>query len=107
MAILPIDLQTLYSQMDKVSKTVDQQQQHSQLHGSMELAGLVKKDAEKKESIEKTQEQEGMTEIKDDRSSKNQEQNQSQKKQNQEQTPEVVLEVIKDPSLGRNFDVLG
>ena len=29
MAILPIDLQTLYSQMDKVSKTVVQQQQHS------------------------------------------------------------------------------
>ena len=32
---------------------------------------VVKKDAEKKESIEKTQEQEGMTEIKDDRNSKN------------------------------------
>ena len=53
MAIQPIDLQTLYSQMDKVSKNVVQQQQHAQLHGSMELAGLVKKDAEKKEAIEK------------------------------------------------------
>ena len=48
MAIQPIDLQTLYSQMDKVSKNVVQQQQHVQLHNSMELDGLVKKDIQKK-----------------------------------------------------------
>ena len=47
MAIQPIDLQTLYSQMDKVSKNVVQQQQHVQLHNSMELDGLVKKDIQK------------------------------------------------------------
>ena len=59
MAIQPIDLQTLYSQMDKVSKNVVQQQQHVQLHNSMELDGLVKKDIQKNEKIEKTSEKEG------------------------------------------------
>ncbi len=107
MAIQPIDLQTLYSQMDKVSKNVVQQQQHAQLHGSMELAGLVKKDAEKTETVEKAQEQEGMAEVKDNQNSKNQEQNQSKKNQKQEESTEVVLELIKDPALGKNFDVLG
>lgn len=107
MAIQPIDLQTLYSQMDKVSKNVVQQQQYAQLHGSMELAGLVKKDAEKKEAIEKTQEQEGMAEIKDNNNSQNQEQKHSKKNQEEDQQPEVALEIIKDPALGNNFDISG
>ena len=47
MAIQPIDLQTLYTQMDKVSKNVVQQQQQAQLQGSMQLDGLVKKDIQK------------------------------------------------------------
>ena len=84
MAIQPIDLQTLYSQMDKVSKNVVQQQQHVQLHNSMELDGLVKKDIQKNEKIEKTSEKEGMAEIKDGQSSKNSGQNPSNKNEKEE-----------------------
>lgn len=107
MAIQPIDLQTLYSQMDKVSKNVVQQQQQVQLHGAMELDGLARKDIEKKESIEKTQEEEGMTGVKDGESSKKQNQQSSQRKKEQEELTIQVLEVIKDPSLGKNFDISG
>ena len=107
MAIQPIDLQTLYSQMDKVSKNVVQQQQHVQLHNSMELDGLVKKDIQKNEKIEKTSEKEGMAEIKDGQSSKNSGQNPSNKNEKEEVPSEVVLEIIKDPSLGKTIDISG
>ena len=107
MAIQPIDLQTLYSQMDKVYKNVVQQQQHVQLHNSMELDGLVKKDIQKNEKIEKTSEKEGMAEIKDGQSSKNSGQNPSNKNEKEEVPSEVVLEIIKDPSLGKTIDISG
>lgn len=107
MAIQPIDLQTLYSQMDKVSKNVVQQQQQVQLHGAMELEGLAKKDIQKQESIEKTQEQEGMAGIKDGKTSKDSGQNSSKKKDKKDEVLELHLEIIKDPSLGKNIDISG
>ena len=44
MAIAPIDLQTLYTQMDKVSKTVIQQQQGAALQNSMILDAKLQKE---------------------------------------------------------------
>ena len=52
MAIQPIDLQTLYTQMDKVSKNVVHQQQQAQLQSAMQLDGLVKKDIQKSTTVE-------------------------------------------------------
>ena len=65
MAIQPIDLQTLYTQMDKVSKNVVHQQQQAQLQGAMQVDGLVKKDIQKSPTVEQMEKQESMSSVKD------------------------------------------
>ena len=105
MAIQPIDLQTLYTQMDKVSKNVVQQQQQTQLHGSMEIAGLVKKDIQKSTTVERTEKKDEMSSIKNKKNSNDNNENKSKKKKEEETQEEVVVEFIKDPALGKNLDV--
>ena len=99
MAIQPIDLQTLYAQMDKVSKNVVQQQQQTQLHGSMEIAGLVKKDIQKSTTVERTEKKDEMSSIKNKKNSNDNNENKSKKKKEEETQEEVVVEFIKDPAL--------
>ena len=48
-----------------------------------------------------------MAEIKDGQSSKNSGQNPSNKNEKEEVPSEVVLEIIKDPSLGKTIDISG
>lgn len=107
MAIQPIDLQTLYTQMDKVSKNVVQQQQQAQLHGSMEIAGLVEKDIQKSSTVEKTEKQDKMASVKDKQGSRENNEKHSKKQNGNEEQEEIVLEVIKDPSLGKTIDISG
>ena len=107
MAIQPIDLQTLYTQMDKVSKNVVQQQQQVQLHGSMEIADLVKKDLQKNSTVEKTEKQDEMASVKDKKNSNEANENHSKKKKENESQENVIIEVIKDPALGQIIDISG
>lgn len=107
MAIQPIDLQTLYTQMDKVSKNVVQQQQQAQLQGSMQLDGLVKKDIQKSTTVEQMEKQESMSSVKDGHNSNNGKNNSSKKHKSEETQEEIVLEVIKDPALGKTIDISG
>ena len=107
MAIQPIDLQTLYTQMDKVSKNVVQQQQQAQLHGSMEIAGLVEKDIQKSSTVEKTEKQDKLASVKDKQGSRENNEKHSKKQNGNEEQEEFVLEVIKDPSLGKTIDISG
>ncbi len=107
MAIQPIDLQTLYTQMDKVSKNVVQQQQHAQLHGSMELEGLVKKDIQKNSTVEQTEKEDAMSSVKDRQGSKENNEKHSKKQDAPETQDDVVLQIIKDPSLGKTIDISG
>ena len=107
MAIQPIDLQTLYTQMDKVSKNVVQQQQQAQLHGSMEIAGMVKKDLQKKSAVERTEKQEEMASVKDKKNSNETNERNLKKKKENETQQEVIVGVIKDPALGQTIDISG
>ncbi|MDR3284716.1 MAG: hypothetical protein LBS97_06020 [Treponema sp.] len=110
MAIQPIDLQTLYSQLDTVAKTVMQQQQGAQLTHAMRAAELTRQETEKNTAVrELTQENEGMEAINDRTSSgkQNQEGRDKQKKQPEMQEEAKHFSPIKDPNLGRHVDVLG
>ena len=107
MAIQPIDLQTLYTQMDKVSKNVVHQQQQAQLQGAMQLDGLVKKDIQKSTTVEQMEKQESMSSVKDGHNSNDEKNNSSKKQKSEEVQEEIVLEVIRDPALGKTIDISG
>ena len=93
--------------MDKVSKNVVQQQQQSQLHGSMEIAGMVKKDLQKNSAVERTEKQEEMASVKDKKNSNETNERNLKKKKENETQQEVIVEVIKDPALGQTIDISG
>ena len=106
MAIAPIDLQTLYTQMDKVSKTVIQQQQGAALQNSMILDAKLQKEIENKDVINETKKDEQMNQIKDRNGSAGNKKNDS-KKQNQKENEKEQSYVIRDPALGNNLDIFG
>ena len=106
MAIAPIDLQTLYTQMDKVSKTVIQQQQGVALQNSMILDAKLQKEIENKDVINETKKDEQMNQIKDRNGSAGNKKNDS-KKQNQKEDEKEQSYVIRDPALGNNLDIFG
>ena len=107
MGMQPIDIQTLYIQMDNVSKNVVQQQQGAVLQSAMVMDSKLQKEIEKKESVKETKKDELSKNVKNDKeSSSGQQQNQKQKAKN---VAPVIKNcaTIKDPSLGKNLDVLG
>jgi hypothetical protein len=107
MAIQPIDLQTLYTQLDTVAKSVTHQQQGMQLSHAMHAAQLNRQETEKNTSVkELTPENEELTAVHDRDSSEKQE-SEKGKQQKKEKKPEMHFESIKDPNLGTHIDVLG
>ncbi len=120
MAIQPIDLQTIYTQLDKVSKDVSFQQQGVILKNSIVQENEVQKQLNQKEAVKKTQMDED-AEIKlrdEDRRQKHQnksdkksadDENKDEEKNTQVNNPYMNMhfDVIKDPSLGNNLDVTG
>lgn len=108
MAIQPIDLQTLYTQMDKVSKSVVQQQQGVQLQNAIEQEQQIKKNLLKKDAVENLDKQNEMKGVKDrNESAKNFSNSDNKKEKNQEEKEEKQYEIIKDPGLGKNIDISG
>ena len=108
MAIAPIDIQTLYTQLDKVSKNVVQQQQGAALQSSMVMDAKMQKEIEHQNVVNETKKDEKSNDVKNDKkgSSGNSNQKKDEKQDKPKQThPEQFY--IKDPSLGNNLDVFG
>lgn len=114
MAIAPIDLQTLYSQLDKVGKTYGNQAQLLQTQSNMSNVEKAKQDLEEKKKIASTAmpEEEDTQRVKD---RENNNQQNFQKKQNTEDKEENQTEeenlpkrsLLQDPTLGQHVDVIG
>lgn len=109
MAIQPIDLQTLYSQLENVSKGVAAQQQGAQLHSVLQNEDRSRKLQEQKKAIEEAKNQNESTLVrKREGNAKKNETTDQQKKDNEEMIPEETKsEVITDPGLGRHIDITG
>ncbi|MGP1587803.1 MAG: hypothetical protein ACTTHG_05605 [Treponemataceae bacterium] len=108
MAIQPIDLQTLYSQIEKVSKTVVQQQQGSVLQSAMMMDAKSMKDLEKSKTVEETKKNDKMNGIKDQKDFQNKKNSEQKNKDSnsdfsEEETPAVII----DPALGKKIDISG
>ena len=114
MAIAPIDLQTLYSQLDKVGKTYGNQAQALQMQNAITDVEKAKQQLEEQKKIASTAmpEEEDTQRVKD-RQYRNPQN--SEKKQNSESEEEIDEEkeqkpkrsIFQDPNLGQHIDVIG
>jgi hypothetical protein len=108
MAIQPIDLQTLFTQLDKVAKTQSDQREGAALHQAIQGAQLQRRTEEQIKAVNQAQNmgEDGAEKVKD-RGPQAHDGNGKGKKQEGEkpQQEEEKAAVIHDPSLGRNIDI--
>jgi len=111
MAIQPIDLQTLFSQMDKVAKTQNAQREGLALHQTILGEQIQRKTEEHIQSVNEAQNtgEDGTDKIKDRPSSRGgKESDGGKKKEAREGASEqeqAHSPVISDPRLGKNIDI--
>ena len=109
MAIQPIDLQTLFTQLDKVAKTQTAEREGHALQQAIQGVQIQRKTEEHIQSVNETQNtgDDGIEKVKE-RGSQRQDSGEGKKKEaghresEQEETPSPVLY---DPRLGRNIDI--
>jgi hypothetical protein len=104
MAIAPIDLQTLFTQVDKVGKTQMSQREGQILQQSIQGAQLQKKLEEHIQEVNEAQDTgEGAEKVNDHR--REQSGGENKKKGQREEPEDEEASVLKDPSLGKNIDI--
>lgn len=108
MALLPIDLQTLFSQAVQVGKEQAAQKDAPPAAQSLQGAQIVQHQEVRDSSVNETQEQqEGPEQVKD-RSRRGAERRKGRQKD--AKPPGVqhpASDVVRDPALGRNIDITG
>jgi hypothetical protein len=109
MAIQPIDLQTLFTQMDKVAKQKSAEKEGLILQQSLQGAVNLKKTEEKVRSVNETKEPEDGAERIKDNNARKQSQEEVPEKKEEKKGPneEKQIGVIQDPDLGKHIDVSG
>jgi hypothetical protein len=114
MAIQPIDLQALFSQVDKVGKSQAFQREGLQIQQAMQQIESQRKAEEKVQSVNEAQDMgAGAEQIKDqEEHGQNESRRDGKHKDGEDEDPggengTVNPNLIKDPSLGRNIDISG
>jgi len=113
MAIQPIDLQTLFTQMEKVGKREAFQREGMQIQASLQSLESQRRTEEQVQSVNETQNiGEGVEAV----NNRERRRGSGEKDQEKEKEKETAWEeaqgvkisrIIRDPSLGRNVDVSG
>ncbi len=111
MAIQPIDMQTLFSQLEKVGKTQAFAQHGVEIKNAIEQEESTKRSQEKHQAVAGTTDaaEEGLSRVKDRQGSKDEESN-GQKKHKNDQSEEIEVppvQTVSDPKLGRHIDISG
>jgi hypothetical protein len=114
MAIQPIDLQTLFTQLDKVAKNQANQREGLQIQQALQGDQLRRKIEERIRSVNESQDTgQGAEGVKDRSSRKRQDQEPPAPAEKEAgpggpgDTDGEVPSVIRDPALGKNIDVSG
>ena len=111
MPIQPIDLQTLFTQLDKVGKNEAAQKDGAQLQAAVQGARIQKKTDEKAHTVNETQNtgQGGVERIKDRKGGASSSGGGTDRKGSGCGQPpgDASREYIQDPDLGNNIDVSG
>jgi len=112
MAIAPIDLQAIFSQVDKVGKTQAAQREGQTLHQAIVGVQLQRKTEEHIQQVNEAQDTgEGAEKIKDRDAERRQRHNSGGKggrddeSNEDENTEEKQFSVLHDPNLGRKIDI--
>jgi len=110
MAIQPIDLQALFTQLDKVGKSQIVQREGQQIQAAMQQVQVQKKIEENVQSVNEAQKagEEAGT-IRDEKERQDNQGGTGGKPGEKEDAPEEreKPELIRDPALGRNIDISG
>ena len=112
MAIQPIDLQAIFSQIDKVGKTQSTLREGQQIQDSLQQIQTQRKLEENVRSVNEAQETGEETDrIKDDNKGRgayaNQGGGKGKQENEEEESGEDASELIRNPALGRNIDISG
>jgi len=109
MAITPIDLQAIFSQVDKVGKTQAAQKEGQTLHQAIQGVQIERKTEEHVQQVNETQNTgEGVEKVKDRDKEHGQRQNSGGKnneRKKDEKAEEAQTKVLHDPYLGRKIDI--
>ncbi len=110
MGLNPLDLQTMYSQLNNVAKQAAHQTQGASLAQSMQQTQVVQKNIEEAQKVLQSRENSKSKgiDIKADSNGKGSgAQNQEKKKgeQETEETPEIPAYRVKEPYLGQHIDI--
>jgi hypothetical protein len=104
--ILPIDLQTLFSQANQVGKEQAAQKEASPQAQGLQGAQLVQKTEQRDNDVNETHDQEEGPEQVKDRARRGAARGRRQPtKRKPAQPAPPARDVVKDPSLGRNVDI--
>jgi len=110
MAIQPIDLQTLFTQIDKVAKTQSAQREGLAMQQTMQGEQIQRKTEELINSVNQAQNtgEDGAEKVKD-QGKKNMDNSEKKKKDPRQeentQEEEAKAYTFRDPFLGRNIDI--
>ncbi|MDR3304039.1 MAG: hypothetical protein LBS86_06470 [Treponema sp.] len=109
MAIQPIDLQTLFTQVDKVGKEQAANKDGAALQQALHGAQTQRKNDARIQSVNETQDMGyGMEAVKDRNPSKHQRGESFDRRDDEpEPEPDDGVEIIRDPALGKHIDVSG
>jgi len=109
MALLPIDLQTLFSQSQQVGKEQAAQKDAPPAAQSAQGAQLVQKAEVRDHAVNETQNQEQGAEKVKDRSRRGAQRREPRERREGKAAPArpPAPDVVTDPDLGRNIDVSG
>ena len=107
MAIQPIDLSVMYSQMDKVAKYNASSSQGAALASSVNMSKKIQEENEQKQQVQKlSNEDVAANKINPNGKNNNQEEEKSKKeKKDQAEEQEIKSIEIKDPLIGQHIDI--
>ena len=109
MAIQPIDLQALFSQVDKVGKNQAAMREGQQIQDALHQSQVQRKLEENVRSVNEAQDMGKETGTIKDQKGSHANQGGAKGKQEEEEVPEEdkKSDLIRDPALGRNIDISG
>jgi hypothetical protein len=108
MALLPIDLQTLFTQATQVGKEQAAQKDAPPAAQSLQGAQLVQKQEIRDSSVNQAQEQQEGPENVKDRARRGAERRKGRQKGGKPPAAQPpASDVVRDPALGRNIDITG
>ncbi len=109
MPLLPIDLQTLFAQMDRVGKEQAIQKEISPQHQSLQGTEIVKKSEEKDKTVNETKEVgEGVEKVKEEEKKEKREMKKKEGKDRKTgKNRGAEEEIFSDPDLGKHIDLIG